>query len=54
MVENSLYAVVKIVAYIIFDLFDKTDILVSKRHRMPLPGTKLLSKEDLIKSISRK
>lgn len=52
--KNSLYAVVKIVAYIIFDLFDKTDILVSKRHRMPLPGTKLLSKEDLIKSISRK
>ena len=38
-------------AYLLFDLFGRTDILICKRHRKPLPPDKCLSKEDLMKSI---
>lgn len=53
-VKNSLYTVAKIVAYMIFDRLDRTDILIGKRRRRTLPEIKYLSKEDLIASIINK
>ncbi len=53
-VKNSMYAIIKIIVYMVFDLFGRTDILISKRRRISLPETTCLSKEDLIKSISGK
>ena len=52
--KNSVYAIIKIIAYMVFDLFGRTDILISKRRRIPLTEATCLSKEDLIKSISSK
>lgn len=49
-----MYAIIKIIVYMVFDLFGRTDILISKRRRISLPETTCLSKEDLIKSISGK
>lgn len=53
-VKNSLNTVAKIVAYMIFDRLDRTDILIGKRRRRSLPEIKYLSKEDLMVSISNK
>lgn len=50
-IKNSLITLFKIMAYLLFDLFGRTDILICKRHRKPLPPDKCLSKEDLMKSI---
>ena len=51
--KNSLITILKIIAYQLFDLFGRTDILVQKRNRRPLPYDKCLLKDDLMKSIKR-
>ena len=52
-IKNSLITILKIIAYQLFDLFGRTDILVQKRNRKPLSYDKCLSKDDLMKSIKR-
>ena len=49
-----MYTIIKIIVYMVFALFGRTDILISKRRRIPLTETTCLSKEDLIKCISSK
>lgn len=51
-IKNSLLVVLKVVFYLLFGLFDKTDVLIRKRRRESLPSDKWLTKEDLIKSIA--
>lgn len=53
-VKNSLDTVAKIAAYMIFDRLGRTDMLVGKRRRTPLPEIKCLTQEDLMDSISDK
>ena len=53
-IKNSMYTIIKIIVYMVFALFGRTDILISKRRRIPLAETTCLSKEDLIKCISSK
>lgn len=50
-IKNSMYTIIKIIVYMVFALFGRTDILISKRRRIPLAETTCLSKEDLIKCI---
>lgn len=52
--KNSVCTITKIIAYMIFGLFGRTDILIRKRRRIPLTEATCLSKEDLVKSISGK
>lgn len=52
-ITNSLSSIAKMILYMIFHLFDKTDFLVVRRHRVQLPKLKCLSREDLIVSIKQ-
>lgn len=52
-IKNSIFTLIKILAYAFFTLIGKTDVMIKTRRRLPVPKDQWLSKNDLQDSIRR-